>query len=91
MLAGRTIRCGPRGGLLPRQPRQRRPARFPGEDAPGTGRRVFPSKQETKKESTVYTEVDRHHLVATADYYAAFPSLVHTSCPLTITDTGGED
>jgi len=60
--------------------------RFPGEDAPGTGRRHVPFNEELKEKQTS-KNVDGHHLVTTQDYYAAFPSLVHTSCPLEITDT----
>lgn len=61
---------------------------YPGEDAPGTGRRHVPLKEEHQRETRGVKSIDKHHLVTTEDYYAAFPSLVHTSCPLEITDTG---
>ena len=63
---------------------------FPGEDAPGTGRRLFPSTEEFEEapSEVITNETDKHRLRTTQEYYAVFPSLVHTSCPLEITDTG---
>ena len=95
--ASRRCPIAPRASAIKKEPKRLSPrstkllqnvVQFPGEDAPGTGRRHFPTSEEREVVTGAAPNIDKHHLVTTQDYYAAFPSLVHTSCPLEITDRG---
>lgn len=54
---------------------------FPGEDAPGTGHRQFPKAHETNVNG-----ISKHLMRSTIECYEAFPLLVHTSCPINISE-----
>lgn len=60
---------------------------FPGEDAPGIGRRHFPRREEIEGDKKP-KKIDQHHLFSAEQLYHEFPSFVHTSCPLNVTDKG---
>lgn len=73
--------------MLGRSYKHPNPVLFPGEDAPGIGRRHFPRREEAV-EDVKFKKVDQHHLLTTEQCYELFPCSVHTSCPLKVLDKG---
>lgn len=73
--------------VLGRSYKHPNPVLFPGEDAPGIGRRHFPRREEAV-EDFKFKKVDQHHLLTTEQCYELFPCSVHTSCPLKVLDKG---
>eukprot|EP00951_Prasinocladus_malaysianus_P021597 scaffold178763_cov28-Prasinocladus_malaysianus.AAC.2 len=58
---------------------------FPGEDAPGTGKRVLPPLVDNEVSSI--RSAEKHRGLSTEEYYARFPSMARASCPLAVSDT----
>lgn len=53
---------------------------FPGEDAPGTGHRHFPSVSELE----LHLPPQSHEMKSTKECYKDFPTFARASCPLSI-------
>ncbi|KAK9908676.1 hypothetical protein WJX75_001313 [Coccomyxa subellipsoidea] len=85
----------PKGSRLTVTPRRRSVGRhsqapFPGEDAPGTGRRHFPEEVPEPKVS-VAERPESFEMRSTQDMYKEFPGLIRSSYPLYIRTAGPQE
>ncbi|CAL8461851.1 g1382 [Coccomyxa elongata] len=63
---------------------------FPGEDAPGTGRRHFPEEVPESKVS-VAERPESFEMRSTQDMYKEFPGLIRSSYPLYVRNAGPQE